>query len=131
MTDQREKPGYLLRLVWLGSGHLMLVIGVIGIVVPLLPTTPFLLLAAFCYARGSDKFEHWLLNHKHLGPPVRAWREHRVIRPWAKVLAALVITSSMVWVATRPQIPSAGKIGMAAVVLPVLVFILSRRSRVS
>ncbi len=57
-----------------GPGVLMVALGTAGIVLPLLPTTPFLLLAAFLFAKGSGRWHDWLLNHKHLGPYIHAWR---------------------------------------------------------
>ena len=80
-----DKPHIVLRYVFLACGHVFLAVGVIGVFVPLLPTTPFLLLAAWCYSKGSEAFESWLINHKYLGPPVVAWRLHRVVRPGAKI----------------------------------------------
>jgi uncharacterized membrane protein YbaN (DUF454 family) len=64
-----------LRAVWLLGGALALATGVVGIFLPLLPTTPFVLLAAFCFARGSPRWEAWLLAHPRFGPLVRDWRE--------------------------------------------------------
>ncbi len=52
----------------------MVALGTTGIVLPLLPTTPFLLLAAFLFAKSSERWHDWLLNHKHLGPYIHAWR---------------------------------------------------------
>lgn len=52
----------------------MVVLGTAGIVLPLLPTTPFLLLAAFLFAKSNERWHDWLLNHKHLGPYIHAWR---------------------------------------------------------
>ena len=66
-------------------------IGVVGIVVPLLPTTPFLLLAAYCFSRGSRRLHDWLLNHPTLGPPIRDWREHRSVSGKAKLSAMIAI----------------------------------------
>ncbi len=57
-----------------GLGVLMVALGTAGIVLPLLPTTPFLLLAAFLFAKSSERWHDWLLNHKHLGPYIHAWR---------------------------------------------------------
>jgi uncharacterized membrane protein YbaN (DUF454 family) len=118
----------LLRYLFLAFGHLFLVLGIIGVFVPILPTTPFLLLTAWCYSRGSETFEQWLLNHKYLGPPVIAWRTHRVVRPRAKILAGAVITSSLLWVWMNEQIPLIGKIAMTATVIPVLLFVLTRKN---
>jgi uncharacterized membrane protein YbaN (DUF454 family) len=59
------------------AGGLSLGLGVIGIVVPGLPTTPFVLLAAACFAQASPRLHHWLLHHRYLGPVVRDWEAHR------------------------------------------------------
>ncbi|MDI4632216.1 YbaN family protein [Pelomonas sp. V22] len=75
------------RGLWLLAGFAALALGVIGIFVPLLPTTPFVLLAAFCFARGSERCETWLLNHRSFGPMVRNWRERGAIPLRAKQLA--------------------------------------------
>ena len=62
------------RATFTGLGVLMVVLGTAGIVLPLLPTTPFLLLAAFLFAKSNERWHDWLLNHKHLGPYIHAWR---------------------------------------------------------
>ncbi len=54
-------------------------LGTAGVFLPLLPTVPFVLLAAFCFARSSPRLEHWLLRHEHFGPHIHAWRESRAI----------------------------------------------------
>ena len=74
-------------------GSICLALGVIGIFLPLLPTTPFLLLAATLYVRSSDKLYQWLINQKHLGTYIRNFREHRAIP-----LRAKIISVSMVWI---------------------------------
>jgi uncharacterized protein len=76
-----------LRTTWLLAGALALATGVVGIFLPLLPTTPFVLLAAFCFARGSPRWEAWLLAHPRFGPLVRDWRARRAIPLRAKQLA--------------------------------------------
>jgi len=65
-------------------------LGIAGIFLPLLPTTPFLLLAAACFLRGSPRLYDWLLNHRRLGPYLRQYREHRAI-PRQTKLATLVL----------------------------------------
>jgi len=76
-----------LRWAWLLSGGVALATGVVGIFLPLLPTTPFVLLAAYCFARGSPRWEAWLLGHPRFGPMVRDWRDRHVIPLRAKQLA--------------------------------------------
>ncbi len=74
-------PSRWRRIPWLLGGALSLALGIIGIFLPLLPTTPFVLLAAACFARASSRCEAWLLGHPRFGPMVLDWREHHAI-PW-------------------------------------------------
>ena len=78
----------VLRALFLAAGLLFTAIGLVGVVLPVLPTTPFLILAAACFARSSVRLERWLLDHPRLGPPLRAWRERGAIPPRAKAMAA-------------------------------------------
>ena len=73
-------------------GLLSLVLGVVGIFLPLLPTAPLLLLSAWCFIRSSTKLYDWLLNHPYLGKYIRNFREHRAIPLRVKVLSV-----AMVW----------------------------------
>ena len=66
---------------------------------PLLPTTPFVLLAAFCFSRGSERCERWLLEHPRFGPMVRDWRERRAVPLRAKQLATVMMALGSVWAA--------------------------------
>lgn len=75
------------RVLWGAAGVLALAAGIVGIFLPLLPTTPFVLLAAFCFSRGSARLEAWLLAHPRLGPPIAEWRARRAIPLRAKQLA--------------------------------------------
>lgn len=78
-----------MRIFWGICGCLALLLGVIGIVLPLLPTVPFLLLAAWCFAKSSESLHLWLMNHPTLGPPIHDWQTRGAISQRAKRLASL------------------------------------------
>lgn len=91
----------LKRYSLLGTGIVSLVFGVVGIVVPLLPTTPFLLLSAACFARSSDSFYDWLIGHRWFGQYIQSYRSGRGIPLKAKLVTIallwLSITSSVIF----------------------------------
>ncbi|HEX9947705.1 MAG TPA: YbaN family protein [Allosphingosinicella sp.] len=114
------------RLLYLSLGFASVALGAAGIVLPLLPTVPFMLLAAFFFARSSPRLEAWIVDHPRFGPHIRAWRRHGAISrsgkraalaafassallglvllpfPWLLVpLGAALVGGS--WIATRPE----------------------------
>ena len=91
--EQQHSKNRIVRIILIISGSISLGLGVIGIIIPILPTTPFLLIAAACYARGSDRFYYWLLNNRCFGGYIQNYREGRGMRLWHK-LAVL----SLLWV---------------------------------
>jgi uncharacterized membrane protein YbaN (DUF454 family) len=96
-SGSRREPGRLLKPLWLAAGWLSLAAGFVGIFLPLLPTVPFVLLAAFCFSRGSARCERWLLRHPRFGPWVEDWRAHRAVPLRAKQLAtAMMAVGSVV-----------------------------------
>ena len=79
------------RLAFFSMGTLFVGLGTLGVLLPVLPTTPFLLLAAACYARSSPRFYNWLLNNKIFGPTIRQWREDGSVPLKTKVLAIALL----------------------------------------
>jgi len=63
-----------LKILLSALGCASLALGVIGVFLPILPTTPFILLTAWCFSRSSDQFHNWLINHKYLGNIIKAWQ---------------------------------------------------------
>lgn len=84
------------RHLYLLGGLLALALGGIGIILPLLPTVPFIILAAFCFAQSSPRLEAWLLNHHVFGPHIRNWREGRAITKKGKRAALAAFTVSII-----------------------------------
>lgn len=84
------------RLLWICAGVLSLAVGLVGVFLPLLPTTPFVLLAAFCFSRGSERMEAWLVHHPRFGPMVRAWRLNRSVPLRAKQFATAMMAGSAI-----------------------------------
>jgi len=85
----------LTRPLWLGGGLLAVGLGVLGIALPLLPTVPFFLLAAFCFARSNPAWERRLLDHPRYGPPLREWRTRRAISRKAKLAALTAMAATI------------------------------------
>lgn len=77
--------------LWVLGGTICVGLGILGIFLPVLPTTPFLLLAAYCYTRGSDRFYRWLLNRSWFGSYIRNYREGRGIPLKQKLLAIALL----------------------------------------
>jgi uncharacterized protein len=82
--------------LYLIAGWISVALGIIGIPTPLLPTTPFLLLAAFCFARGSQRWHDWLVNHRVLGAYITAFRDQRGLTVKQKQRIALSILLTLV-----------------------------------
>ena len=91
----------ILRWLFWTAGAVSLLLGVIGIVLPVLPTTPFVLLAAACWARASPRFHRWLHRHPYFGPMVQNWEEKRAVPRRAKYFAYTMMTTSCLILAYR------------------------------
>jgi len=114
------------RALWLALGWFFVLLGFVGALLPLMPTTIFLILAVGCFARSSPRLEAWLLDHPRFGPSLRAWRENGAITKKGKLLACtgMALGYAIFWFTARP--------GLTAVVVVALAlagcaaFVLSR-----
>ncbi len=90
-----------MKLLWLTLGLLSFALGLIGVPLPLLPTVPFMLLAAFCFARSSERLHSWLLSHSYFGPAILDWQRNGAINRRVKWISTaslvLVLTMSIVF----------------------------------
>jgi len=94
-NEPREHGSPVVRALLLVAGILSLALGIAGIFLPVLPTTPLVILAAACFARSHRPFHEWLLAHRHFGPTLREWREHRSIPYRTKLTAIAMMATAM------------------------------------
>lgn len=115
----------LLAFGWLNVG-----LGIVGAFVPGMPTTVFLIVAAWAFSKSSERFQRWLWNHPRFGPAIRAWHQHRVIPVRAKILAAGMMSASFLivtlFIADSWVLPTV----LAAVLVPSAFYVVSRASHV-
>lgn len=117
----------LARSILVILSFLFLGLGILGVFLPVLPTTPFILLSGFLYARSSHKFYNWLMNHRHLGPPLREWKDGGRIPRKAKALAVtMIIVTIPISMAVVPLM--AVRVFLGLIGVTVVAFIISRPS---
>lgn len=119
----------IMRVIWLGLGLVFTAIALVGAALPVLPTTPFLIVAATCFAKSSPRLEAWLLAHPSFGPLLADWRAHSVIPPRAKGFACAGMTLGYIlfWLGARPGWLLASAV--AVLMLASASYVLSRPSR--
>ncbi len=96
MSPLKKFGHHSARLIWLLVGALALTLGAIGVVVPLLPTTPFVLVAAFAFAKSSRRLHRWLLTHRVFGPLIDDWQRYGAISKRAKTASLLSMLAIIV-----------------------------------
>lgn len=114
------------RIIFLSLGLFFLGLGILGTVVPLLPTTPFILLATGCFARSSEYFHRKILDSRTFGPLVHDWHHHGAIRPKAKIFSSVMIIFFFSYALFFLHIPLGLKIPLGLLALGVLAFIWTR-----
>ncbi len=120
-----------MRALLVAAGFASVALGVAGLVLPVLPTTPFMLLAGACFARSSPRFHRWLLHHRSFGPIVSEWERHRAI-PWKTKLWAIALMSatlgvSIVFFVKPPALKAA--LALFGLVLAVWLYRIPSRDR--
>lgn len=109
---------------WTLLAYVFVGLGAAGVVLPLLPTTPFVLLAAGCATRGSETLHRRLLGHPRFGPVLRDWEERQAIPLSGKLLSALGL--AFAWVMAAPRLTTVGQVALAIGFLTVSVYVWSR-----
>lgn len=114
------------RVAFACAGGAMLLLGLIGIVTPLLPTVPFLIVAAWCFGKSSPRLEAWMLDHPRFGPSLRRWREQGAIPRRAKWMAVtgMTIGYALFWTQVQPGWMLATAV--AVVMLGSAIYVVSR-----
>lgn len=118
------------RPIFLALGLICVGIGMVGVVLPILPTTPFMILATLCFAKSSRRLNDWLYAHRLFGPPLVRWDRYRVIPRGAKFTALAAMLASMVYVVAFSSAPWPLVAALAAVCVFGASYILSKPSRV-
>lgn len=121
-------PGGWRRFGWRALGLGCVGLAIIGAILPLMPTTIFLILAAGCFARSSPALEQRLLDHPRFGPLILNWRRERVIPPRAKIMACTGMAIGLILLAWRTW-PRVGPIAIGVgLIVPCAVYVLTQRS---
>ena len=117
----------LIRLLWRALALFFVLLGLIGIALPVMPTVPFLIAALWAASKGWPRLEAWLINHPKYGPDIRAWRDNRVIKRRSKVIALIMMATGylVLWLLV-PQVPVWLK-GLVGVVLLTVGYWLATR----
>lgn len=112
-----------IRLGWRAVTVVFVGLAILGTVLPVMPTVPFLLVAAWSAGKGWPEFERWLLDHAHFGPPIRQWRENGAVPRRVKVISGLMMATSAVGMQFFGAIPVGVRIGVPLVMLAVWVWL--------
>lgn len=113
----------------LGAGWMCVGLGAVGIIMPLFPTTPFLLVAVWAFSKSSPELAERIRNHRLAGPYVRDWQDEGVIPIGAKIAALTMMSAALGYMIVGADVPAWAVAIVATVLLAVAVFILTRPSR--
>lgn len=127
-NENNKKSNQIIRAILLITGTISLVIGIIGIFIPLLPTTPLLLITAACYARGSDSFYNWFLCNKLFGNYIKNYREGKGVALNIKIISLSLLWTTILFSAVFVVSALLIKIVLITIAIAVTIHILTIRS---
>lgn len=115
-----------MRVAFVCLGCLMLALGIIGAFLPVMPTTIFLILAAWCFGKSSPRLEAWMLDHPRFGPGLRRWREEGAVPRKAKLMAVsgMSLGYALFWIEAKPGLPLASVV--AVFMVSAAIYVVSR-----
>lgn len=116
------------RWFWLAAAYLALGLAILGVVLPGLPTVPFILAASFCAARGSRRLHVWMRRHRRFGPMIRNWEDHGAVSRRAKWLASVMMALCSALMALSPSPFWAWAVG-SGIILTVAIWLWQRPER--
>lgn len=100
---KHKKMKGMKRICYLGVGHICMILGVAGMILPVMPGFVFFLIAAWAYGRSSERFRQMLLDHPKIGPAIVRWEEYRVVPKKVKILAGAFMAASLVLCSWRAE----------------------------
>lgn len=118
------------RGLFLGLGWIFFALGIIGVILPVMPTTIFMIMALWAFANGSPRLHAWLYNHPRFGKALQHWDRHRVIPVHAKIAAIGGMTISAVYVTLYSDAPPLAVFAAIAFIGFGAVYVLSKPSRI-
>lgn len=121
----RPQRNPVVRFILIAVGCISLLLGIAGIFLPLLPTTPFVLLTAWCFYQSSEAFHAWLVQHRTFGPIIRDWQQRRAISRRSKIFALAMLGISLLGL-HMSSVPVPAKAAVTGFLLAIATFIVTR-----
>ena len=117
------------RIILISLGWLCVGLGFVGVFVPGIPTTIFLIIALWAFTKSSEKLRHWLLNHKRFGPILNNWQEHKVVPRRAKILMVVLMSLAVIlfYYSLQSLILT---IGLIIILVSVAIYVISLPSKI-
>ena len=117
------------RTILISLGLLCVGLGFVGVLIPGIPTTIFLIIALWAFTKSSEKLRHWLLNHKRFGPILNNWQEHKVVPRRAKILMVVLMSLAVIlfYYSSQSLILT---IGLITILVSVAIYVISLPSKI-